>query len=263
MGYARILKDNNGKPSGYRECDGEVAFMPEQQSYENIFRRVKIDLATMEVLSHDFIKDKERVYRRGVLLRGITPEGFHVFNPAYIGNHQIIYTPYGDAKIAHPETFEILDDGIGMYGPEGYGRDAEFVYFFTYSTETRHAVRLKTCKKPAAFTILTDGYTKDDERVYFCQVTVKRAIPQSFAVLSDGYARDDKHIFWRDQLLKAKVQNLVILGDGYACDDKHIFWGNRLVDADFDSFRVMEDGDAEDNYHYFFHGTMIKKKVQR
>lgn len=263
MGYARILKDNNGKPSGYRECDGEVAFMPEQQSYENIFRRVKIDLATMEVLNHDFIKDKERVYRRGALLRGITPEDFHVFNPAYIGNHQIIYTPYGDAKIAHPETFEILDDGIGMYGPEGYGRDAEFVYFFTYSTETRHAVRLKTCKNPAAFTILTDGYTKDDERVYFCQVTVKRAIPQSFAVLSDGYARDDKHIFWRDQLLKAKVQNLVILGDGYACDDKHIFWGNRLVDADFDSFRVMEDGDAEDNYRYFFHGTMIKKKVQR
>lgn len=63
--------------------------------------------------------------------------------------------------------------------------------------------------------------------------------------------------------MKAKVQNFVILGDGYACDDEHIFWGNRLVDADFDSFRVMEDGDAEDNYHYFFHGTMIKKKVQR
>jgi hypothetical protein len=36
-----------------------------------------------------------------------------------------------------------------------------------------------------------------------------------------------------------------------------------LVDADFDSFRVTEDGNAEDNYHYFFHGTMIKKKVQR
>lgn len=69
-------------------------------------------------------------------MRGITPEGFHIFNPAYIGNHQVIYTPYGDAKIAHPE------------------------------------------------------------RVYFCQVTVKRAISQSFAVLSDGYACDDKHIFW-------------------------------------------------------------------
>ena len=48
MGYARILKDNTGKPSGYRECDGEVAFMPEQQSYENIFRRIKIDVDTMD-----------------------------------------------------------------------------------------------------------------------------------------------------------------------------------------------------------------------
>lgn len=67
MGYARILKDNNGKPSGYRECDGEVAFMPEQQSYENIFHRVKIDIDTMEILNHDFIKDKQRVYRKGIL----------------------------------------------------------------------------------------------------------------------------------------------------------------------------------------------------
>ena len=287
MGYARILKDSSGKPSGYRECDGEVAFMPEQQSYENIFRRVKIDIDTMEILNHDFIKDKQRVYRKGMLLSGITLEGFHIFNPAYIGNHQVIYTPYGNAKTAHPETFETLDNGIGMHGPEGYGRDAEFVYFFTYSTETRHAVRLKTCKNPAAFTVLSDGYTKDDERVYFWQVTVKRAISQSFAVLSDGYARDDKHIFWRDQLLKTNVQNFLILGDGYAShgvrifgrgkqldttpetftllsdgyarDDKQIFWGDRSLNVDYASFKVLEDGHAEDRYHHI-HGTTIKKK---
>ena len=287
MGYARILKDNNGKPSGYRECDGEVAFMPEQQSYENIFRRVKIDIDTMEILNHDFIKDKQRVYRKGMLLSGITPEGFHIFNPAYIGNHQVIYTPYGNAKIARPETFEALDNGIGVHGPEGYGRDAEFVYFFTYSTETRHAVRLKTCKNPAAFTVLSDDYTKDDDRVYFWQVTVKRAISQSFAVLSDGYARDDKHIFWRDQLLKTNVQNFLILGDGYASDgvrifgrgkqldttpetftllsdgyardDKQIFWGDRSLNVDYASFKVLEDGHAEDRYHHI-HGTTIKKK---
>ncbi len=287
MGYARILKDSSGKPSGYRECDGEVAFMPEQQSYENIFRRVKIDIDTMEILNHDFIKDKQRVYRKGMLLSGITPEGFHIFNPAYIGNHQVIYTPYGNAKIARPETFETLDNGIGVHGPEGYGRDAEFVYFFTYSTEPRHAVRLKTCKNPAAFTVLSDGYTKDDDRVYFWQVTVKRAISQSFAVLSDGYARDDKHIFWRDQLLKTNVQNFLILGDGYAsdgvrifgrgkqldttpeaftllsdgyaCDDKQIFWGDRSLNVDYASFEVLEDGHAEDRYHHI-HGTTIKKK---
>ena len=233
MGYARILKDNNGKPSGYRECDGEVAYMPEQQSYENIFRKTKIDIDTMEILNHDFIKDKQRVYRKGVLLRGITPEGFHVFNPAYIGNHQVIYTPYGDAKIAHPQNFETLDDGIGMYGSEGYGRDSVFVYYFTYSTDTRHAIRIKACKNPAAFTILSDGYTKDDEHVYYCQATVKKAIAQSF----------------------------VVLRDGYACDDKHIFWRKCLLNADRDTFRVLGDGYAEDNYHRFLHGTIMKKEI--
>ena len=73
-----------------------------------------------------------------------------------------------------------------------------------------------------------------------------------------GYAR-----IGEGKQLDTTPQSFMLLSDGYAHDDKHIFWGNRLVDADFDSFRVMEDGDAEDNYHYFFHGTMIKKKVQR
>lgn len=195
MGFARILKDNSGKTSGYRERDGEVAYMPEQQSYENIFRRVKIDLDTMEVLNYDFIKDKLRVYRMGTLLRGISPEGFHVLNPAYIGNHQVIYTPYGDAKIAHPESFEVLDGGIGRFGPEGYGRDREFVYFFTYSTDTRHAVRLRGCKNPAAFSLLSGGYATDGEKVFYYQSVVKRADPKTFVALGDNSGEDSRYIF--------------------------------------------------------------------
>lgn len=107
----------------------------------------------------------------------------------------MIYTPYGDAKIAHPASFEALDEGMSG---NSYGRDEEFVYFFTCSTETCHAIRIKTCKNPASFTILSNGYTKDEERVYFLQVTVKRALLQSFEVLRDGYACDEKHIFWRE-----------------------------------------------------------------
>ena len=76
-----------------------------------------------------------------------------------------------------------------------------------------------------------DGYTKDDDRVYYCQVTVKRAIPQSFTVLRDGYA----------------------------CDDQHVFWGNCLLHVDRDSFNVLEDGYAEDKYHSI-HGIVVTKK---
>lgn len=258
MGFAYILKDRQGKPSGYRACDGEVVYYPKQQSYENIFRKITIDLETMVVLNHDFIKDKQRVYRKGVLLRGITPEGFDVFNPAYIGNRQVIYTPYGNAKVAHPEFFEVLDDGIGSYGPEGYGRDTEFVYFFTHSTNTSYAIRLKACKNPQSFSLLSSGYAKDDRHIYYSRAIVKSAISQSFVVLSEGYARDDKHIFWRDKLLKTKAQNFVLLGDGYASDGQQLFFKGQHLEADSQSFTLLGDGYASDGTRIFGKGKILE-----
>ena len=231
MGYARILKDKNGKPSGYRECDGEVAYMPKQQSYENIFRLVKIDLDTMEILNHDFIKDKERVYRKGVLLCDITPEDFHVYNGVYIGNHQVIYTPYGDAKIAHPASFEVLDDGIPHDGrfPYSYGRDEEFVYFFTGSTNTKHAVRIKACHNPKTFSVLSEHFAKDDEHVYSQNHILKMANPVSFVILKNGYACDDKHVYFVNRMIEADVETFIVLEDGYARDRLHLFCRGNIV----------------------------------
>lgn len=171
--------------------------MPERQSYDRVFRRVKIDVDTMEVLNHDFIKDRERVYRIGLLLRGISPAGFRVFNPVYTGGPQVIYTPYGDAKVAHPESFQALDQGDippGRHFRQSYGRDEEFVYFFDAFTSTRHAVRLRSCKDPKAFVVLSDSYAKDDRFVYCCGGKLK-ADPKTFQVLSDGYARDCRRLF--------------------------------------------------------------------
>ena len=231
MGYARILQDNNGKPSGYRECEGEVAFMPQQQSYENIFRRVKIDLDTMEILNHDFIKDKERVYRKGVLLRGITPKGFHAYNEVYIGNHQVIYTPYGNAKIAHPASFEALDDGLphGRIFPYSYGRDEEFVYFFTGSTDTKHAVRLKACHNPQTFSVLLEQFAKDNKHVYSQDQILPQANPAAFVVLKNYYARDDKHVFFVNRMIEADVKTFIVLEDGYAKDHLHLFCRGSIV----------------------------------
>lgn len=236
MGYARILKDNSGNPSGYRECDGEVAFMPKQQSYENIFRLIKIDIKTMEILNHDFIKDKQYVYRKGILLRGIMPNDFHVYNGVYTGNHQVIYTPYGDAKIVHPASFEALDDG-GLHEknfPYSYGRDEEFVYFFTGSTDTRHAVKLKACQNPRLFSVLSDKYARDDKHVYYEHSILAKANPETFVVLSHHYARDNKRVYI----------------------------GNRLIEADAKTFIVLQDGCAKDCMHTFSHGNIVEHELE-
>ncbi len=204
MGYAQILKDESGKPSGYRECDGEVCWMPQRQSYDQEFRAVKIDVATMEVLNHDFIKDASRVYRRGLLLRGVRPGDFRVLNGVYIGGADGIWTPYGNAKIAHPESFQVLDDGSvapGEVFPQSYGRDGEFVYFFSGSTDTGQANRLRACKEPGAFVLLSRNYGRDGQRVYYQEVVVKGADPETFVVTAPHDGQDKKRRYHASQAL--------------------------------------------------------------
>lgn len=245
MGYARILKDQAGVPSGYRECDGAVAWLPAQESYQNVFRRVKLDLKTIEVVNHDFIKDANRVYRQGVLLRGITPEGFRTYNAIYTGNHQVIYTPYGDAKIAHPASFEALDSGVPQgkrQFPYSYGRDEEFVYFFTCSTDTRHAVKLKACRNPRIFSVLSGKYGVDDLHVYYGEVVVKKADPNTFAVLTDGYARDHRHVYIGNRLLEADANTFTVLREGYAADCKQWFFRGTPTDK-APEWYIAEAGD--------------------
>jgi len=213
MSYARILKDQEGRPSGYRECDGEVCWMPQRQSYDREFRLVKIDTATMEVLDHDFIKDSRRVYRQGKLLRGVTPLGFRVLNGVYTGGPGGIWTPYGDAKVAHPGEFQVLDSGgvpEGAVFPQSYGQDGEFVYFFTGSTDTPRAIRVRGCNDPAAFRVLSWQYARDGEHVYYQGAVVKKADPESFIVLGQRYARDKKHLFLGDRLLEEGPEGFII-----------------------------------------------------
>lgn len=257
MGFARILKDSSGKASGYRECDGEVAYMPSQQSYDNVFRKVKIDIGSMEVLNYDFIKDSQRVYRKGMLLRGITPEDFHIFNSSYIGNHQVIYTPYGDAKVSHPESFEVLDDGMSPTGPRGYARDSEFVYFFTCSTDTRHAVRLKSCKDPSAFSVLSYEYAKDDQHVYYFGSIIKKAALETFALLGCSYADDGRHIFYRDKLLKSDFGSFKVLGEGYAKDKNQAFYNGEQLKADSGAFYYLGYSYACDEINIYARGKIL------
>ncbi|MDE5859996.1 MAG: DKNYY domain-containing protein [Oscillospiraceae bacterium] len=265
--YAYVLKDMYGRDSFYRRYKDEVAYMPPKRcpSDNDVFRTTQIDVNTMEILNRIFIKDSKRVYRMGFLLKGIDPADFHNFNCTYTGNHQVIYTPYGDAEVAHPESFEVLDEGgftpLGRKFPDGvrldngkstdnayyhhsYGRDEEFVYFFTQFTETRKAVRLRACHNPVAFEVIDMGYmiavAKDDKHVYYENHAVKNADPKTFEYIGDGYWRDGRHVFFHSHIVEG---------------------------ADTDSFKIVKpkngrtDATAADKNNYYECGRVVYQKT--
>ena len=47
-----------------------------------------------------------------------------------------------------------------------------------------------------SFTILTDGFAKDDWNVYFYGGTIPEAKPSTFTLLTDGYAKDSYNTYY-------------------------------------------------------------------
>ena len=107
--------------------------------------------------------------------------------------------------------------------PYSYGRDEEFVYFFTGFTDIKHAIRLKACHDPKTFSVLSEKFAKDDQHVYAQDQILKKANPATFEVLKNYYARDDKHVYFANRIIEADVKTFIVLEDGYAKDHLHLF----------------------------------------
>lgn len=156
-------------------------------------------------------------------MQRLSSKGFKVFNDLFAGNDEKILTPYGDAKVKDPKSFEGFNvyEGVGTY-KKGYGKDKLHLYFFDEGTSTTHATVCKSCKNPSTFKEL---YAKDgnDEIYGICERTVYiNGVSISMA--------DAKT--WQD------------LGM-YSKDKKYLFYFTyKVKGADPDSFTVIEDPEA-------------------
>ena len=130
--------------------------------------------------------------------------------------------------LAHGGKYE------NRYFCHSYGRDEEFVYYFTEITQTRKAVRLKACHDPKTFEVLHMGYMT-------------------------ALARDDKHVYCYDHTVKkADPKTARHIGEHYWCDKRYVFFNERIVEgADVSSFKIVLPGKswstavAADKNHYY------------
>lgn len=218
---AKRILDKNDKPTDYFLSDNLI-FRHNPQHIESWDDIIYLNLTPelTEVLDNEFIKDDKKVFLRARLQRGVNPKTFQLINHLFAGNEEIILTRYGNAKVEHPKTFKVLDDGltpstfssqIGGYQC-GYAIDKEFAYYFDESTSTEHAIRVKACKNPSELQSLGFGFAKDDKNIFLEGRKITKAKPDTFKIINRYYATDGKHIFYRrDVLDNADVASFEIL----------------------------------------------------
>jgi hypothetical protein len=223
-----VLQTATGEQSCYVRYKGKIYFVWHgSRGHRKNHRSVSADpvsaiaLSSKEDYCH-YLVDSYYVFQNGILMKNVKADGFKIYNPVFAGDSHAVLTPYGNAKIAHPDQFEALDDGdqyplkksgVDSY-KAGYGRDGQNVYWFDGSNSTTHAVMVRTCKQPQTFVSLGLGYAKDIDHVYLEGRRIKGADPTSWRMLNRLYSRDKKHIFYfTDKVIDADPETFeVILG---------------------------------------------------
>lgn len=218
--YQRI-KAQNGEWSNYYQANNTLFYYSTySRAYEPAITVLKGKPNDYTVLNKNYAITDKKVFNDGRLVRGVSAAGFQVFNSLFSGNEEIILTRYGKAKVEHPKTLKVLDDGL-MPSPFsfqidgyrcGYAIDKEFAYYFDESTSTGHAIRIRACKNPSELQSLGFAFAKDDKTVFWEGKKITKAKPDTFKIINRNYATDGKHIFYhRDIVDNADIESFEIL----------------------------------------------------
>ena len=252
---AGSIRDNFNQQTFYfKEPDGIYFYYDGGNSCDRILRKLPLDSSKIQIINIWFAKDDKNVYRAGRLLKDIDPTDFHAFNHVYCGNHQIIYT-YGDAKVAHHETFQVIDDGDFKHifrgqksgYRESYAVDNEFAYYFQGSTQGCKANRIKSCHNPSSLRRLEYGYAADDENAYFEGRRIHKAKGKTFRAINEYYSTDGKHIFYYTNVVEgADVSTFKVYSGEWRKDIGLLNW----------------DGFAADCNHYYENGCIVDEKIK-
>jgi len=210
--YHRLIALNN-EPSNYY-ASGDVIFYysPYSRAYEEATAVLKGKQSNYQILNKYYAINSQKVYNNGKLVRGFSSNGFKVFNRLFAGNKEKIITRYGNAKIDHPQTFKVIDNGLmpTLFSSEtegymcGYATDDNFAYYFDESTSTQHATKIKACKNPSSLESLTFGFAKDDKNVYLEGKKIIKAKPNSFKIINRNYSTDGTNMFFH----RSTIENI-------------------------------------------------------
>jgi hypothetical protein len=169
-----------------------------------------LDVASFEVLSEEFTRDKNRVYYKVIS----TDEFIVIVLPE-----------------AEPASFELLEGNLT--------RDKKRVY---YNHEIQHAV------DPASVEPIQGGPVyKDKNSVFYQYDAIVGADPASFKHIGSGYYADRKQVYWGpNPVPDADPANFEVMGDSFIAKDNSRIYrsGVPLPGYDVKSFELILHNEA-------------------
>lgn len=221
-----------------------------------------MDLNSLRVLNHNFVKDDKAVYVDRKPMAGSDGKTFELMTERYAkDSKKYYYCSPSDGRYSiqpiqcHYPSFEVID--------YQFCKDNSSIYY--------EGSKLSEAKS-STFELTSHGYSKDNQHVYFRNKKVDQADPKTFTTFVENenslgetvYAKDKNFVYMNElSFSNFDVTTFRILNEKYVQDKNGIYYKMKKVEkADVGSFRVFPyvvgDADAEDKNHRFGEGRIVE-----
>lgn len=247
-----LAKDKNHVYRGQRNTERTQWFSTGEKEWRKSMRQaarsVKVipeaDAATFRYRDNDLWVDKDHVFRRGKLVELADPSTYRELpivwggHGGYAADKTHVYRNGRVIEHADPKSFR-LDSKTGLL------MDDNFVFYGTQRFEACIDGRVVPAKSSTWREIGNGGYCTDGEYVYLSYGSVLLgANPDTFEVMSGGYSRDDDQVWYEDRAHPdADPLSFVALNRKVAKDLSHVWYMQRIVaNVDPATLQVRPDG---------------------
>ena len=221
------------------------------------------DVATLEIIDGQFLKDKYQVYFQQKPVKNADVYSFRVLQKSYAKDAARIYY-YGYHNEANNGIHEIPANANSFTVLEyPYSKD---------ETSAFHVFTKIAYSDANSFSVVGNDFSKDKNHVYFETKILKGADAASFIIIQHeeslddfNFTKDKSHIFYKDKMMSVTDLNgFKVLGLEYSMDHKNVYHGTNIVkNADPKTFKVYDHGygeeDAEDVNNKFLAGKKVSK----
>ena len=228
-----------------------------------------LDPVTFEDLNGDFYKDKNGVYYEGMLMKGIDSKSFEPFvNYTHVKDKNGIYSFYPKENEIVIEKVEISPEidlktlqPIENYSE--YSKDKNNVYY--------HFQKIEDVDTG---TFEPEGYSigKDKMGVYYETLKVNGVDVNSFEVLKNDFFKDKNNVYYKNKKLEIfKPKNFEVIDYSLVKQNEDLYYftedennNTKFVpleskNVDIDTFQILDDDYAKDKNNTYYKGKIFKE----
>lgn len=256
-----IFSENKKLNENFGIEDGKVYY---------INRKIEeADAKTFEVFEDgEYAKDKNNVYYKENVLNEADPKSFKSLSKISYGlgkDKNNLYFFEDKVNNIDVKTLEIMTDEFSIYLKDKNGVYILFSYNGGLPVDLDNMIMsLKILKNvdKQTFQLISGGYSKDKNSVYYIGKKIDGADPKNFKVLKDYIFTDEKNVYlYGEKKEEIDLQTLKFFDNdsSYFFDKNNIYFqGDKLENADFKSFKTMELNFSKDKNNVYLGNEKIE-----